>query len=123
MLDYLRALKERGKTVIVSTHVMSEAQKLCDRIAIIIDGRLYALGTLEELEQQTNTWIWKMPSLSFTRSMERRHKLWRGLKVVLIRKMRRVFREPKMIFSLFLLPVILMIGIYGLIGYLGEKSE
>lgn len=55
VLDYLRALKERGKTVIVSTHVMSEAQKLCDRIAIIIDGRLYALGTLEELEQQTNT--------------------------------------------------------------------
>lgn len=55
VLDYLCALKERGKTVIVSTHVMSEAQKLCDRIAIIIDGRLYALGTLEELEQQTNT--------------------------------------------------------------------
>lgn len=55
VLDYLRALKERGKTVIVSTHVMSEAQKLCDRIAIIIDGRLYALGTLEELKQQTNT--------------------------------------------------------------------
>lgn len=55
VLDYLRTLKERGKTVIVSTHVMSEAQKLCDRIAIIIDGRLVALGTLEELEQLTNT--------------------------------------------------------------------
>ncbi len=53
VLDYLRKLKEQGKTVIVSTHVMSEAQKLCDRIAIIIDGRLTALGTLEELEQQT----------------------------------------------------------------------
>lgn len=35
--------------------------------------------------------------------------------------MRRVFREPKMIFSLFILPVILMIGIYGLIGYLGQN--
>lgn len=55
VLDYLRALKERGKTVIVSTHVMSEAQKLCDRIAIIIDGRLAAQGTLDELEQMTQT--------------------------------------------------------------------
>lgn len=55
VLDYLRMLKEQGKTVIVSTHVMSEAQKLCDRIAIIIDGRLVASGTLEELENLTNT--------------------------------------------------------------------
>ena len=35
--------------------------------------------------------------------------------------MRRVFREPKMIFSLFILPVILMVGIYALIGYLGNS--
>lgn len=55
VLDYLRELKNKGKTVIVSTHVMSEAQKLCDRIAIIIDGRLVALGTLDELEAQTKT--------------------------------------------------------------------
>ena len=55
VLDYLKKLKDEGKTVIVSTHVMSEAQKLCDRIAIIIDGRLVALGTLDELEAQTQT--------------------------------------------------------------------
>lgn len=55
VLDYLRELKNKGKTIIVSTHVMSEAQKLCDRIAIIIDGRLVALGTLDELEAQTKT--------------------------------------------------------------------
>lgn len=55
VVDYLKKLKDEGKTVIVSTHVMSEAQKLCDRIAIIIDGRLVALGTLDELEAQTNT--------------------------------------------------------------------
>ncbi|HIQ99627.1 MAG TPA: ABC transporter permease [Candidatus Scybalocola faecavium] len=45
----------------------------------------------------------------------------RGLKVVFNKEMRRVFREPKMIFSLFILPVILMIGIYALIGYLGKN--
>lgn len=47
--------------------------------------------------------------------------MMRGLKVVFNKEMRRVFREPKMIFSLFILPVILMIGIYGLIGYLGQN--
>lgn len=45
----------------------------------------------------------------------------RGLKVVFNKEMRRVFREPKMIFSLFILPVVLMIGIYGLVGYLGQS--
>lgn len=45
----------------------------------------------------------------------------RGLKVIFYKEMRRVFREPKMIFSLFILPVVLMVGIYGLIGYLGSN--
>ena len=52
--DYLRKLRDEGKLVIVSTHIMSEAEKLCDRIGIIIDGTKVAEGTLEELLQQTN---------------------------------------------------------------------
>ena len=52
--DYLRKLRDEGKLVIVSTHIMSEAEKLCDRIGIIIDGMKVAEGTLEELLQQTN---------------------------------------------------------------------
>ena len=55
VLDYLEMLKNQGKTVIVSTHVMSEAEKLCDSIAIIIDGKLAAQGTLKELKDETNT--------------------------------------------------------------------
>ncbi len=51
--DYLRKLKEEGKLMIVSTHIMSEAEKLCDRIGIIIDGCKVAEGTLEELLQRT----------------------------------------------------------------------
>ncbi len=46
--DYLKLLKERGKLVIVSTHIMSEAQKLCDRMAMIINGSCVFQGTLEE---------------------------------------------------------------------------
>ncbi len=47
--DYLKKLKEEGKLVIISTHIMSEAEKLCDRIGMIIDGKKEAEGTLHEL--------------------------------------------------------------------------
>lgn len=46
--DYLKLLKERGKLVIVSTHIMPEAQKLCDRMAMIINGSCVFQGTLQE---------------------------------------------------------------------------
>lgn len=51
--DYLKKLREEGKLVIISTHIMSEAEKLCDRIGMIIDGAKAAEGTLEELLEQT----------------------------------------------------------------------
>ena len=51
--DYLRKLKEEGKVVIVSTHIMSEAEKLCDRIGIIINGQKVMEGTLPEILEKT----------------------------------------------------------------------
>jgi len=45
--------KKRGKCILYSTHIMSEVEKLCDRIAIIHKGSLQALGTLDELREQT----------------------------------------------------------------------
>lgn len=51
--DYLMKLKSQGKLIIMSTHIMSEAEKLCDRIAIIIDGTLITEGTLEDILKQT----------------------------------------------------------------------
>lgn len=47
--DYLLSLKASGKTVIVSTHIMSVAEKLCDRFAVILSGGIVAQGTLEEV--------------------------------------------------------------------------
>jgi sodium transport system ATP-binding protein len=49
IVAFIRECRERGKTVIFSTHVMTEAEKLCDRIGIIHGGRLLAEGTLAEL--------------------------------------------------------------------------
>ena len=46
---FIRECRESGKTVVFSTHVMSEVEKLCDHIGIIHDGTLRAEGTLFEL--------------------------------------------------------------------------
>jgi len=53
IVKFIRDCRARGKTVIFSTHVMSEAEKLCDRIGIIHDGALLAEGTLEELRKRS----------------------------------------------------------------------
>jgi sodium transport system ATP-binding protein len=53
IVEFIRECRDRGKTVIVSTHVMSEAEKLCDRIGIIHGGRLLVDGTLAELRAQS----------------------------------------------------------------------
>jgi sodium transport system ATP-binding protein len=46
-------LRDEGKTIIFSTHIMSEAEKLCDRIAIIHGGRILACDKLEGLRRST----------------------------------------------------------------------
>ncbi len=50
--DVIRAIKERGRTVIVTTHYMDEAERLCDRVAVIDQGKVIALGTPAELIAQ-----------------------------------------------------------------------
>jgi len=49
---FIRECREKGKTVLFSTHVMREAEKLCDRIGIIHNGVLKAEGSLQELREQ-----------------------------------------------------------------------
>ena len=50
--DYIASLKDQGKTVILTTHYIEEAQVLSDRVGIIDYGELIALGTPEELMEQ-----------------------------------------------------------------------
>jgi sodium transport system ATP-binding protein len=49
IVKFVRECRNRGKTVIYSTHVMSEVEKLCDTIGIIHNGRLVAEGSLDQL--------------------------------------------------------------------------
>lgn len=48
--DFLEELRSRGKTVILSTHIFSLAEKLCDRVGIIIDGKMIQCDTLEAVQ-------------------------------------------------------------------------
>lgn len=47
--DFLQDLKQEGKTVILSTHIFSLVEKLCDRVGIIIDGKMILSDTLEAI--------------------------------------------------------------------------
>ncbi|MDK2866269.1 MAG: sodium transport system ATP-binding protein [Clostridiales bacterium] len=51
--DYLKMLRDQGKTIIISTHIMTVAEKLCDEIAVILNGSLAASGTVASLLEQT----------------------------------------------------------------------
>ncbi|WP_080798539.1 ABC transporter ATP-binding protein [Arabiibacter massiliensis] len=47
--DFLVELKGEGRTVLLSTHIFSLVEKVCDRVGVIIDGRMAASGTLPEV--------------------------------------------------------------------------
>ena len=50
--DFIKSLKAQGKAIILTTHYMEEAEELCDRVGIIDEGKLIAIGSPEELMQQ-----------------------------------------------------------------------
>jgi ABC-type multidrug transport system, ATPase component len=52
--DYLHSLKAQGVTTILSTHVLEIAEAVCDRIGIMYQGNILALGTMNELRQKAS---------------------------------------------------------------------
>ena len=52
LLSTVAELRDQGKCILLSTHIMREAEKLCDRIAIIHRGAILAEGTLQELRDE-----------------------------------------------------------------------
>ena len=47
--DWIQAARERGCSVLMSSHILSEVERVCDRIAIVNEGRIAASGTVDEL--------------------------------------------------------------------------
>jgi ABC-2 type transport system ATP-binding protein/sodium transport system ATP-binding protein len=52
-IDYIARLRDQGKAVILSTHRLDEAERLCDRFGLLHQGRLQQEGTLAELRTAT----------------------------------------------------------------------
>ncbi len=50
--DYLKTLKDQGKIILISTHIFSLVEKLCDRVGIIIRGHMAVEGNLNELTKE-----------------------------------------------------------------------
>jgi sodium transport system ATP-binding protein len=54
VLESIKQLRGRGKTIVFSTHIMREVEKLCDRVAIMSKGKIVVCGTLDDLRQLHN---------------------------------------------------------------------
>ena len=52
VLDAMKALADKGKTVLFSTHILSDVEKICDKVGIIHEGLLIEQGSPEELRQK-----------------------------------------------------------------------
>jgi ABC-2 type transport system ATP-binding protein len=62
--DLILALARRGKTVILSSHLLSDVEDVCDRVVILYGGKVQALGTLRELLAKPDSVRITMPPLS-----------------------------------------------------------
>jgi ABC-2 type transport system ATP-binding protein len=53
--EMIRALADRGKTVLISSHILTELAEMCDVVGIIEQGRLVAVGSVEEIQKKGQT--------------------------------------------------------------------
>ncbi len=53
--EIIRNLRAGGKAVVISTHMLEQAQVVCDRVVILKNGRTIAAGTFEELQERAGT--------------------------------------------------------------------
>ena len=64
MKDLIRALADRGKTVLLSSHLLADVEDVCDRLAILYNGRVQALGSLRDLLEERGRPRLALPEVS-----------------------------------------------------------
>jgi len=52
MWELIKSLRQEGKTILMTTHYMEEAELLCDRVCMMVEGKIAALGSVQELVGQ-----------------------------------------------------------------------
>lgn len=55
ILDFIKEERDKGKTIIYSTHYMEEAENICNRVVMVDKGKIVEQGTPEEIKKKTNT--------------------------------------------------------------------
>lgn len=55
VIEFLLEMKKMGKTILFCSHILSEVERICDRIGILVEGRLRFLGTVHEFLEKWNT--------------------------------------------------------------------
>jgi ABC-2 type transport system ATP-binding protein len=64
LLEQVRQARRRGKTVVFSSHVLSEVEQVCDRVAVLRQGRLVHLQRMDELRQGRRVFVRYAPGVS-----------------------------------------------------------
>ena len=59
--DLILALAKRGKTVLLSSHLLGDVEDICDRVAILYNGRIQAMGSMHDLLEQRNRHRFTLP--------------------------------------------------------------
>lgn len=55
ILNFIKEERDKGKTILYSTHYMEEAENICNRVIMINKGKIIKTGTPEEIKKDTNT--------------------------------------------------------------------
>jgi len=66
MWDLIKSLRDEGKTIVMTTHYMDEAEYLCDRVCLMVKGEIAAIGTVKDLVEQAG----QSQKITFTTSAE-----------------------------------------------------
>jgi sodium transport system ATP-binding protein len=70
--NYIKDLRNEGKTIIFSSHNMGEVEKICDRIGIINNGKLLTAGTIDELRKISSKYYMEEIFIYFVNEFEKR---------------------------------------------------
>ena len=115
VLKTIAELRDQGKCIIFSTHIMREAEKLCDRVAIIHKGRILAEGTptnsgnargRPDLEELFFELISRADERMAATSMN-----WRNVNLIFLREVRDQLRDRRTLFMIVVLPLLLYPGL------------
>ncbi len=73
VMAFIEQCRSDNLTIVFSTHIMSEVERLCDRVAIVHRGVIAAEGSVEELRQQTGETVMENAFLKIVNAMEDKH--------------------------------------------------